>query len=107
MQKEYEKEQKLEHMSEPERVLYKQELAEKQAEHLKHPKVHFPGNKAQLEEVWEKQDNMDPDAFDPKLFYRLHGTTRNVPKVSRVVRKYLILSFDQISTRTASGTSTR
>lgn len=74
MQKEFEKSQKLEHMAEQERALYKQQLAEKQAEHLKHDRVHYPGNKAQLEEVWEKQDHMDPDSFDPKMFYRLHGT---------------------------------
>jgi len=32
------------------------------------------GSKAQLEEVWEKGDEMDPEDFDPKTFFSMHGS---------------------------------
>lgn len=73
MQKEYEKQQTLEHMSEQDRIKYQQTLEEQQKKHQKHEKIHNPGNKAQLEEVWEDQDHMDPEDFDPKKFFQLHG----------------------------------
>ena len=31
------------------------------------------GSKAQLEKVWEETDGLDPDDFDPKTFFKLHG----------------------------------
>ena len=31
------------------------------------------GHKKQLEEVWEKEDGLDPDSFDPRTFFNLHG----------------------------------
>jgi len=35
--------------------------------------MHHPGGKQQLEEVWEQQDHLSPDSFDPKTFFALHG----------------------------------
>ena len=32
------------------------------------------GGKQQLEEVWEENDGMDKDDFDPKTFFHMHGT---------------------------------
>lgn len=29
--------------------------------------------KAQLEEVWEESDHLNPEDFDPKTFFKLHG----------------------------------
>ena len=26
-----------------------------------------------MEEVWEKEDGLDPDSFDPRTFFNLHG----------------------------------
>lgn len=37
--------------------------------------LHHPGSKQQYEEVWEKQDHMD-QAFDPKVFFMMHGEFR-------------------------------
>lgn len=34
---------------------------------------HFQGSKAQLEDVWEKNDEMDRDNFNPKTFFMMHG----------------------------------
>lgn len=31
------------------------------------------GSKKQLEEVWEEEDDLDPENFDPKTFFMLHG----------------------------------
>lgn len=31
------------------------------------------GSEAQLKEVWEKSDHMDPNSFDPKTFFKMHG----------------------------------
>ena len=31
------------------------------------------GNKAQLEEVWEKDDKMDASDFDPRTLFFMHG----------------------------------
>lgn len=35
--------------------------------------LHHPGSKQQLEEVWEKQDHMEQQQFDPKAFFMMHG----------------------------------
>ena len=35
--------------------------------------VHHPLSEDQLEEVWEEQDHMDKDSFDPETFFRMHG----------------------------------
>lgn len=44
-----------------------------QEKHNKHEKIHYPGHKQQLEEVWEKQDHMEGQNFDPKTFFMMHG----------------------------------
>lgn len=33
------------------------------------------GSQNQLKEVWEEADGLDPEDFDPKTFFNLHGTT--------------------------------
>lgn len=38
-----------------------------------HPKVNHPGSKDQLEEVWEEQDQLKGEQFDPKTFFSMHG----------------------------------
>ncbi len=35
--------------------------------------VHHPGSKQQLEEVWEEQDHMNKNDFNPKTFFVMHG----------------------------------
>jgi len=42
-----------------------------------HLQLHHPGSKQQLEEVWEKQDHMEDQEFDPKTFFHLHGKKDN------------------------------
>lgn len=31
------------------------------------------GSQNQLKEVWEDADGLDPEDFDPKTFFKLHG----------------------------------
>lgn len=35
--------------------------------------IHHPGSKKQLEEVWEKQDEMEGENFNPRTFFVMHG----------------------------------
>lgn len=70
MEKEHERRQKREKMSDEERK--KEEEEYKSHHNKKHEKLHEPGHKKQLEEVWEKEDGLDPDSFDPRTFFNLH-----------------------------------
>lgn len=31
------------------------------------------GSEDQLKEVWQEADGLDPDYFDPKTFFKMHG----------------------------------
>ena len=41
-------------------------------EHKKHETPHHPMTKDQLEEVWEEQDHMRAEDWDPKTFFAMH-----------------------------------
>jgi len=70
MEKEHKRREMMKNMTEEERVKLEKE---NETKHNKtHEKLHEPGHKAQLEEVWEKEDGLDPDSFDPKTFFNLH-----------------------------------
>lgn len=74
LQKEFEKQEKLRNLSSGERTKFETELSQNDVKHNKHEKIHHPGSKDQLEEVWEKQDHMDVQDFDPKKFFIMHDT---------------------------------
>lgn len=77
LQKEFEKQEKLRNMSSGERKQFEEDLKRMTEKHNKHEKVHHPGSKDQLEEVWEKQDHMDAQDFDPKKFFMMHDVDGN------------------------------
>ncbi|XP_055324391.1 nucleobindin-2 isoform X2 [Sitodiplosis mosellana] len=77
MQKEFEKQEKLRAMDEEHKKQYEEELKRQTQKHNKHERIHHPGNKAQLEEVWEKQDHMEAADFDPKTFFMMHDLDGN------------------------------
>ncbi|XP_058461233.1 nucleobindin-2 [Malaya genurostris] len=77
LQKEFEKQEALRQLDEEHRKKYEEELKKQQEKHENHEKIHHPGNKAQLEEVWEKQDHMNGQDFDPKTFFMLHDIDGN------------------------------
>lgn len=76
LEKEYRKQDKLNHTSEEERHKLEMEYQEMEKKHKNHEKLHEPGHQAQLEEVWEEQDQMQQD-FDPKTFFMLHDLDGN------------------------------
>nr|CAG4642711.1 EOG090X0B17 [Evadne anonyx] len=77
MQKEFEHETKLKTMDEEHRKTEEQAWEESQKKHKQHPQMHHPGGKQQLEEVWEQQDHLSPESFDPKTFFVLHDLDGN------------------------------
>ncbi|XP_053683965.1 nucleobindin-2 [Sabethes cyaneus] len=77
LQKEFEKQEAMRQLDEEHRKKYEEDLKKQQEKHNKHEKIHHPGNKAQLEEVWEKQDHMEGQDFDPKAFFMLHDLDGN------------------------------
>lgn len=76
MEKEYQKIEKLNHTNGSEREKLEKEFQEMEQKHKKHEKLHEPGHQAQLEEVWEEQDQMGQE-FDPKTFFMLHDIDGN------------------------------
>ncbi|XP_061392545.1 nucleobindin-2 [Musca vetustissima] len=77
MQKEFEKEMIKNELPEEQRKKFEEEQKQLEEKHKKHEKVHHPGNKAQLEEVWEEQDHMDKQDFDPHTFFMIHDVDGN------------------------------
>ena len=77
--KEYEMKKELEFRSqlaqaanESERASLIQSHEEAIKRHSDHPRVHHPGSRAQLEEVWQEEDHLPKNEFDPKTFFSLH-----------------------------------
>uniref|UniRef100_A0ABI8A8I7 Nucleobindin-1 n=1 Tax=Felis catus TaxID=9685 RepID=A0ABI8A8I7_FELCA len=72
MLKEHERRRYLESLGEEQRKEAEKKLEEQQRRHREHPKVNVPGSQAQLKEVWEELDGLDPNRFNPKTFFILH-----------------------------------
>ncbi|EDX10900.1 GD12377 [Drosophila simulans] len=89
MQKEFEREAQKKEMDEESRKKFEAEVKEKEEKHKNHEKLHHPGNKAQLEDVWEKQDHMDKNDFDPKTFFSIHDIAQELDYVNHHVRTKL------------------
>nr|CAD7194402.1 unnamed protein product [Timema douglasi] len=70
MQKEYEKQQRLQELDEENKKKLEEEYKSQEVKHKKHVPQ-------QLEEVWEKQDHMENQDFDPKTFFFLHDLDGN------------------------------
>jgi hypothetical protein len=75
MSKEHQRRELLKKMTEKDR-LEAEEKHKFEREKLKnHPKLHHPGSKAQFEEVWEEEDGLERDDFEPRTFFQLHDTS--------------------------------
>ncbi|ELK25501.1 Nucleobindin-1, partial [Myotis davidii] len=70
--KEHKRRRYLESLGEEQRKEAERKLEEQQRRHREHPKVNVPGSQAQLKEVWEELDGLDPNRFNPKTFFILH-----------------------------------
>lgn len=40
---------------------------------MHHERMNKPASKKQFEEVWEEDDGLKDETFDPKTFFFLHG----------------------------------
>ncbi|XP_076170972.1 nucleobindin 1 isoform X2 [Ptiloglossa arizonensis] len=77
MEKKFEEEEKLKNMDNGERKKYEEELQAMKEKRKQHEPVHHPGSKQQLEEVWERQDHMDREDFNPRTFFFFHDVDGN------------------------------
>lgn len=77
MEKEHQRREELKNLDEEKRKAREEEFQRMKKRHEDHPKMHHPGSKDQLEDVWEKTDNMDASDFDPKTFFKLHDLDGN------------------------------
>lgn len=72
MEKEYQYRESLKNMTEEQKTEAVKKHDETVQKHKEHPRVHHPGSKQQFEEVWEEQDHMPKEEFNPKTFFALH-----------------------------------
>lgn len=104
MLKEHERREYLKGLDQEKREQEEKRLQELKEKHRQHPKVNAPvgpcpgastkqssggealmvsvflqGSVDQLREVWEATDGLDPQEFNPKTFFKLHGKVVLVP----------------------------
>ncbi|XP_046918574.2 nucleobindin-2 isoform X2 [Dermatophagoides farinae] len=72
MEKELHYRESLQNLTSEQKVEAEKKHEEIKKKHFEHPKVHHPGSKQQLEEVWKEQDHMPEQEFDPKIFFQMH-----------------------------------
>uniref|UniRef100_A0AAQ4NTU2 Nucleobindin-1 n=1 Tax=Gasterosteus aculeatus aculeatus TaxID=481459 RepID=A0AAQ4NTU2_GASAC len=77
MLKEHERREYLKGLDQEKREREEKRLQELKDRHRQHPKVNAPGSVAQLREVWEETDGLDPQEFNPKTFFKLHDTNED------------------------------
>uniref|UniRef100_A0A667Y5D8 Nucleobindin-1 n=1 Tax=Myripristis murdjan TaxID=586833 RepID=A0A667Y5D8_9TELE len=77
MLKEHERREYLKSLDQEKREKEEKRMQELKEKHRQHPKVNVPGSVAQLREVWEETDGLDPQEFNPKTFFKLHDTNED------------------------------
>jgi hypothetical protein len=77
IQKEYDRRVKLKEMDDTHRKQAEEEYKKQMEQHQKHEKINHPGSKDQLEEVWEEQDHLEGNDFNPHTFFDLHDIDGN------------------------------
>ncbi|XP_068217047.1 nucleobindin-2-like isoform X1 [Palaemon carinicauda] len=77
MEKEFERQKELAAMDEEHRRAAEEKHKEDMTKHSQHGKLHHPGSKQQLQEVWEEQDHMKAEDFNPSTFFHLHDLDGN------------------------------
>ncbi|KAG9352407.1 hypothetical protein JZ751_020821 [Albula glossodonta] len=84
MMKEHERRELLKTLDEEKRKKQEEQYAEMKKRHADHPKINHPGSQDQLKEVWEEADGLDPDDFDPKTFFNLHGSLHACSQLEKI-----------------------
>jgi len=78
MEKKFEKDMRLNAINDTqERKVVQEEMEKLEGKHRDHEKLKHPMTKDQLEEVWEDQDHMDKQDWDPKTFFAMHDLDGN------------------------------
>ena len=72
MQMEHRRREKLREMDNEHRAQAEKQFEEMQKKMREHESLRHPASKEQLEDVWEHQDGLTKDEFDPKTFFHLH-----------------------------------
>lgn len=73
MEKEHERRQRDKVLDEAKRKEKEEERKRLREKHLQDAKnINHPGSKSQLEEVWEEEDGLEKDQFNPRTFFNLH-----------------------------------
>ena len=72
MQMEHRRREKLREMDNEHRAQAEKEFQEMQKKLKDHEHLRHPASKEQLEDVWEHQDGLNKEDFDPKTFFHLH-----------------------------------
>jgi hypothetical protein len=74
LNKKLKEEERLANLSDKERDLEIQRIREEKNKHKQHDPVNHPGSKDQFKEIWNEEDEMVDEEFDPKTFFALHDT---------------------------------
>lgn len=48
-------------------------MRQRREQQMHHERMNKPASKKQFEEVWEEDDGLKDETFDPKTFFFLHG----------------------------------
>uniref|UniRef100_A0A6Q2WVL5 NUCB1-like N-terminal domain-containing protein n=1 Tax=Esox lucius TaxID=8010 RepID=A0A6Q2WVL5_ESOLU len=96
MLKEHERREYLKGLDQEKREKEERRMEELKEKHRKHPKVNAPGSVAQLREVWEETDGLDPTEFNPKTFFKLHGQLSYMLRMREHVMKNVDVNQDRL-----------
>lgn len=77
MEKEHQFQERIKTMNETEKADAIKLRDELQKKHDDHPKINEPGKKDQFKEVWEKQDHLPGNEFNPRTFFSMHDTNND------------------------------
>ncbi|RNA12552.1 nucleobindin-2 isoform X1 [Brachionus plicatilis] len=77
IEKEYERRKKMQQADAETRQKLEEQHKRSLEMRKNHQRVNHPGSKDQLEEVWEEEDKLDGEDFEPVTFFKLHDIDGN------------------------------
>ncbi|RWS26646.1 nucleobindin-1-like protein, partial [Leptotrombidium deliense] len=96
MEKELQYEEGLKNMTDDKRKEAVKHHEEELEQKKHHPRVHHPGSKQQLKEVWEEQDHLPSDEFNPHTFFAMHDVDGNGLLDEEEVKAILMGEIDKL-----------
>lgn len=89
MHRKIQEENRMKSMTDEEKNAELERQREQRKKHNDHEPVNHPGSKKQMEEIWNEQDEMKDEEFDPKTFFMIHD--RNSDKMLDVYEVELLM----------------